>query len=205
LIAAIRRRREPLATIALLGMLIAPAGASLAVGVNARRVVVMMPFLLVLLAYGWGVLVPWLQRGRARIAVAAACVLLAAVPYYVDYALFYPNRAALAFAAGGLDAVTRAHELAQGHPILVSNDLGGDALVALAPDPRLPDPLGSVGVRIVASPVDIEAAQAGDLLVLLPTDTPPLGATLLFQEITRGPESPWGGVVEVAVISVYRR
>ena len=204
-VAAFRRRSEPLAIIALLGMLIAPAGASLAVGVNARRVVVVLPFLLVLLAYGWQALVPWLRRRRPRMAVAVGCVLLAAVPYYLDYALVYPNRAALSFEAGGLDAIARAHALAQGHPILVSNDLGADALVALVPDPRLADPLGSAGVRLIVSAGDIEAAQPGDLLVLTPPDTPPLGATLLFQEVVRGPVSLAGGVVEVVLVSVYRR
>jgi 4-amino-4-deoxy-L-arabinose transferase-like glycosyltransferase len=204
-VAAFRRRGEPLATIALLGVLIAPAGASLAIGVNARRDVVTLPFLLILLAYGWQALVPWLQRGRVRMAVAVACVLLAAVPYYVDYALVYPNRAAPSFEAGGLDAMARAHAIAQGHPILVSNELGADALVALVPDPRVPDPLGSVGVRLIVSPGDIEAAQPGDLLVLLAPAAPPPGSTLLFQEVASGPTSLAGGVVEVVIVRVYRR
>jgi hypothetical protein len=204
-IAAIRRRREPLATIALLGTLIAPVGPSLTAGVNARREVVVVPFLLVLLGYGWQALGPWLQRRPARTAIAVACVLLVSVPYYLDYAFVYPNRAAVSFEAGGLDAITRAHALAQGHPILVSQDLGADALVALLPDPRLADPLGNVGVRLIASAGDIEETQPGELLVLTPPDRPPVGATLLFQEVARGPASLAGGVVEVVVVSVYRR
>lgn len=204
-VTAFRRRSEPLATIALLGTLIAPAGASLAVDVTARRDVVVLPFLLVLLAYGWQALVPWLRRRRSRTAIAVACVLLAAVPYYLNYALVYPNRAALSFQAGGLDAIARAHALAQGHTVLVSNDLGVDALVALLPDPRLADPLESVGVRLIVSPGDIEAAQPGDMLVLTPPDTPPPGATLLFQEVAKGPASLAGGVLKVVLVSVYRR
>jgi 4-amino-4-deoxy-L-arabinose transferase-like glycosyltransferase len=204
-VAAFRRRSEPLATIALLGTLIAPAGASLTTAVTARRDVVALPFLLVLLAYGWQALFPWLRRQRGSTAVAVACVLLAAAPYYLDYALVYPNRSALSFEAGGLDAIVRAHALAQGHPILVSNDLGADALVALLPDPRLADPLGSVGVRLIVSPGDIEAAQPGDLLVLTSPDTPPPGSTLLFQEVARGPASLTGGMVEVVLVRVYRR
>lgn len=205
-VAAFRRRSEPLATIALLGVLFAPAAASLAVGVNARRDVIVLPFLLVLFAYGWQGLVPWLHRQRARIAVAVTAVLLVTVPYYVDYALVYPNRAAPAFEAGGLDAIARAHALADGHPILVSGNLGPeDALVALLPDPRLADPLGSVGVRLIEFPSDIDAAQPGDLLVLTPSDAPPSGSTLLFQEVDKGPVSLTGGVVDVVVISVYRR
>jgi hypothetical protein len=203
-VAAWRRRTEPFAVIALLGTLIAPAAPSLAVGVNARRDVVVLPFLLVLLAYGWQVLVPWLRVKPVRMVVAVACVLVVAVPYYVDYAVFYPNRAARSFDSGGIDAISRAHALAQGHRILVSHNLGSeDAIVALLPDPSA-DPLASVGVS-VASASDIQAAQPGDLLVLTPLDTPPDGATLLFQEVTTGPVSFGGGAVQVVLFSVYRR
>ena len=108
--------------------------------------------------------------------------------------------------AGGLDAVARAHELAQGHPILVSRYLGPeDALVVLKPDPTSGDPLGSVGVQVVASPSEIAAAQPGDLLVLTPQDTPPSDSTLLFQEVTKGPTSLTGAVEQTVVVSVYRR
>jgi hypothetical protein len=204
IVAAWRRRSEPLAVIALLGTLIAPAAPALAVGVNARRDVVVLPFLLVLLAYGWQMLVPWLRAQPVRMVVAVACVLLVAVPYYVDYALFYPNRAAPSFDTGGVDAIARAHALAQGHRILVSHNLGSeDALVALLPDPSV-DPLASVGVS-VASDSDIQSAQPGDILVLTARDTPPDGATLLFQEVTTGPTSFTSGTVKVVVFSVYRR
>jgi hypothetical protein len=189
--AAFRRRSEPLATIALLGTLIAPAAASLAIGVSARRDVVVLPFLLVLLAYGWQALFPWLQAQRRRLAAAAVCVLVAAIPYYVDYATAYPTRAARSFDTGGVAAITEAHAVAQGHGILVSHRLGPeDALVALRPDPRVADPLGSVGVRVARSSSDFDAAPPGDLLVLTYRDTPPPGSVLLFQEVA---------------ISVYRR
>jgi hypothetical protein len=205
-VAAFRRRSEPLATIALLGTLIAPAGASLAVGVSARRDVIVLPFLLVLFAYGWQRLLPWLRRQRARMGVAVTAVVLVAVPYYVDYALVYPNRAGPAFEAGGLDAIARAHALANGHPILLSRNLGPeDALVAFLPDPRVADPLGSVGMRLIEFPIDIDAAQPGDLLVLTPRDAPPLGSTLLFREVGTGHVSLTGAPVDVVVISVYRR
>jgi hypothetical protein len=205
-IAALRSRREPHATIALLGALIAPAAASLTVGVSARRDVIVLPFLLVFLAFGWQALVPWLRLQRARMAITVACVLLVAAPYYLDYAVAYPNRAAPAFEAGGLDAIARARVLAHGHTIFVSRSLGPeDALVTLLPDPRQADPLASAGVRLIMSPSDIAAARPGDLLVLTPGDTPPSGSTLLFQEIAKGPTSLTGGVVQVVVVSVYRR
>jgi hypothetical protein len=131
-------------------------------------------------------------------------VLLVAVPYYVDYALFYPNRAARSFDTGGVDAITRARALAPGHRILISHNLGSeDALMALLPHPSA-DPLASVDVR-VASAADIQAAEPGDLLVLTPLDTPPDGATLLFREVTTGPVSFTSGVVPIVVFSIYRR
>lgn len=205
-IAAFRRRNEPLAAIALLGTLIAPAAPALAVGVNARRDVVVLPFLLILLLYGWQALLPWLRAHNARVAVAVACVLVVAIPYYLDYAIAYPNRAATAFEAGGLDAIARTHAIAQGHSILVSQYLGPeDALTVLRPDPRLADPLGSVGVRVAKSPADLTAAQPGDLLVLTPRDVAPAGSTLLFQEVAKGPGSLTGGEGLVVALSVYRR
>ena len=205
-LAALRRRSEPLAAIALLGALIGPAAASLTVGVNARRDVIVLPFLLVFLAYGWQALVPWLCVQRKRIAIAVACVLLVAVPYYLDYAVAYPNRAARSFEAGGLDAIARARVLAHGHTIFVSRNLSPeDALVSFLPDPRQADPLASSGVRLIMSPSDIAAAQPGDLLVLTPRDTPPSDSTLLFQEIAEGPTSLTGGAVQVVLVSVYRR
>jgi hypothetical protein len=176
------------------------------VGVSARRDVIVLPFLLVLFAYGWQRLIPWLRRQRARMGVAVTAVVLVAVPYYVDYALFYPNRAGPAFEAGGLDAIARAHALADGHPIFLSGHLGPeDALVAFLPDPRLADPLGSIGMRLIEFPSDIDAAQPGDLLVLTPRDKPPLGSTLLFQEVGTGHVSLTGAVGDVVAISVYRR
>jgi 4-amino-4-deoxy-L-arabinose transferase-like glycosyltransferase len=204
-VVAFRRRSEPFAAVALLGTLIAPAAPALAVGVSARRDVVVLPFLLILLAYGWQALLPWLRLRRARMAVAVACVAAVATPYYLDYALAYPNRAAAAFETGGLEAISRAHALAQGHSVLVSQYLGPeDALVALLPDPRAADPLSTMGVRVVRS-WDLAAAEPGDLLVLTARDTAPAGSALLFQEVTKGRGSLTGAVVEVAVVSVYRR
>src|SRR5437867_2746174 len=81
---AFRRRADPIATLALLALLIAPAAAALAVGVNARRDVISMPFFLVLLAYGWQALVPWLRQRPVRAVAAVILVVLCAIPYYLD-------------------------------------------------------------------------------------------------------------------------
>ena len=202
---AFRRRADPIATIALLALLIAPAAASLAVGVNARRDVISMPFFLVLLAYGWQALVPWLRQRPVRAVAAVILVVLCAIPYYLDYALVYPNRAAVAFQSGGLDAVTRAHDIAQGRPIYISEDISPDVLIALRPDPTGGDPFPTAGFHLINTPADIELAQPGDILVLTAPDRPPPGATLLFQEVTTGPVSLGGPPLEAIVVSVYRR
>lgn len=177
-VAAWRRRREPLAAIALLGTLIAPAAASLAVGVNARRDVVVLPFLLLLLAYGWQVLIAWLQRRRIRAVVAIGCVALAVIPYYVDYAFAYPTRSSTAFDAGALNAITRAHALAAGHAVFISPEMDAAARVALLPDPRVANPLQSVGIYTAG------VAKPGDLVVVAASDSLPPGCTLLFEEET---------------------
>ena len=204
-VVAIRRRTEPIATIALLVVLLAPAAASLAVGVNARRDVISMPAFLIFLVYGWEVLVRWLGRHRLRAVAVALLVVLAAVPYYLDYALAYPNRAAVAFQVGGQDAVVRAHRLANGRPILISDDISPDVLVALEPEPSPGDAFANAGFRVIHSQADVDAAQPGDLLVLTPHDRPPAGAVLLFREVTTGPIALGGPAVQTTVVSIYRR
>jgi 4-amino-4-deoxy-L-arabinose transferase-like glycosyltransferase len=204
-VAAFRHRTEPIATIALLAFLMAPAAASLAVGVSARRDVISMPSFLVFLAYGWQVLVPWLRERRGRVGAAVALVVLCAVPYYLDYVLVYPDRAAVDFQTGGLDAVKRANEVAQGHAIFISEDISPDALVVLRPDPRRGDPFMTAGIHLIRSPAEVDLAQPGDILVLTTPDKPPEGATLLFQEVTTGPVALGGSPAEVIVVSVYRR
>ena len=176
-VVAWRRRSEPLAAIALLGALIAPAAASLA-AVSARRDVVVLPFLLLLLAYGWQALVPWLQRRRIRAVVAIACVALAAVPYYADYAIAYPTRALAAWNAGELEAIARAHELAAGHTVFIDPYMDPVAQAALLPDPRQADPLASVGVH------DSGVPGPGDLVALGPSDPSPPGCRTLFTDQT---------------------
>jgi hypothetical protein len=60
-------------------------------------------------------------------------------------------------------------------------------------------------MRLIEFPSDVDAAQPGDLLVLTPRDKPPLGSTLLFQEVGTGRVSLTGAVGDVVAISVYRR
>jgi hypothetical protein len=192
-IAAYRRRREPMARIALLGSLLAPIGPALTTTISSRRDVVALPFLLILLAFGWEVLLPILRASRWRAAAAVALVLVLASPYYLDYAFVYPVRAARAFEAGEMQAITRAHDSAGGHTVLLfygARDPSIQALFALRPHPGLKDPLGAVGVRLLRRPDELATAQAGDIIVLEAGDPPPpAGAILLFTESARGPAS----------------
>jgi len=193
LIMAYRRRGEPMARIALLGSLLAPIGPALTTTVSSRRDVVALPFLLLLLAFGWEALLPILRASRWRAAAAVALVVVVAGPYYLDYALVYPVRAALAFEAGQIEAITRAHDIAGGHTVLLfygARDPSIQALFALRPPPGLADPLGAVGVRLLTRADELATAQAGDIIVLQAGDPPPpAGATLLFEESAHGPSS----------------
>src|SRR5207302_792142 len=193
LIAAYRRRSEPMARVALLGSLLAPIGPALTTTVSSRRDVVALPFLLILLVFGWEALLPILRVSRWRVTAALALVLVAVSPYYLDYAFVYPVRAARAFEAGQIEAITRAHDIAGGHTVLLfygAQDPSIQALFALRPQPGLRDPLGAVGVRLLTALGELATAQAGDIIVLVAGDPPPpTGAALLFTESARGPAS----------------
>ena len=209
LIAAYRRRGEPMARIALLGSLLAPVGPALTTTVSSRRDVVALPFLLILLVFGWEALLPVLHASRWRVAAALALVVIAVSPYYLDYAFVYPVRAARAFEAGQIESITRAHDIAGGHTVLLfygARDPSIQALFALRPPPGLADPLGAVGVRLLTRADDLATVQAGDIIVLQAGDPPPpAGATLLFEESARGPGSllDWRESTTV-LVRVYR-
>jgi len=208
-IAAYRRRGEPMARIALLGSLLAPVGPALTTTVSSRRDVVALPFLLILLVFGWEALLPVLHASRWRVAAALALVVIAVSPYYLDYAFVYPVRAARAFEAGQIESITRAHDIAGGHTVLLfygARDPSIQALFALRPPPGLADPLGAVGVRLLTRADDLATVQAGDIIVLQAGDPPPpAGATLLFEESARGPGSllDWRESTTV-LVRVYR-
>ncbi len=208
-IAAYRRRHEPLARIALLGSLLAPIGPALTTTVSSRRDVVALPFLLLLLAFGWEALLPILRASPWRVAAAVALVVVVVSPYYLDYALVYPVRAARTFEAGQLEAITRAHEIAGGHTVLLfygARDPSIQALFALRPHPGLADPLGVVGARLLTRADELATAQAGDIIVLQAGDpSPPAGATLVFEESAHGPSSLLDGREStIVLVRVYR-
>ena len=192
MIAAYRRRPEPMARIALLGSLLAPIGPALTTTVSSRRDVVALPFLLILMAFGWEALLPFLRASRWRAAAAVAVVVVLTAPYYLDYAFVYPVRGGRAFEAGEIEAITHAHDIAGGHTVLLfssAQDPSILALFALRPRPGLTDPLPAVGVRRLSRPSELASAQDGDIIVLAAGDPPPAGATLLFTELARGPAS----------------
>jgi hypothetical protein len=134
-------------------------------------------------------------------------VVVLTTPYYLDYAFVYPVRAARAFEAGEIEAITRAHDIAGGHTVLLfssAQDPSIQALFALRPRPGLRDPL-PVGVRLLSRPNELASAQAGDIIVLAAGDPPPAGATLLFTELARGPASLFSTRQSTTVlVRVYR-
>jgi len=208
-IAAYRRRQEPMARIALLGSLLAPIGPALTTTVSSRRDVVALPFLVVLMAFGWEGLQPILRASSWRLAAAVTLVAVLGGAYYLDYALVYPVRAARAFEAGEIEAITRAHDLAGGHTVLLfsgARDPSIQALFALRPHPARGDPLRAVNVRLLTRPDELETAHAGDMIMLTPSDpSPPSGASLVFTESVRGPASLLGlHQSTVVLVRVFR-
>ncbi|HEX3605775.1 MAG TPA: hypothetical protein VH134_07610 [Candidatus Dormibacteraeota bacterium] len=214
----LRRSRRPLHRVLLGGLLLAPLPAALtAEGTpHALRASAMLPFLLVLAALGWEVLLPALMDRRLRV---VAVVLLAAgageaVAFEHDLYADWPGRALTAFDSGELDAIGRAHAQAGGHVVHLSTSLDQpyiQALFELHPDPAdyVRHGLASVGMDLTAPENMAGAARPGDLMVLAPGDQPPQGAQQLFdEEATVG--SPVVTVVgpqstSVVLVQVYRR
>jgi len=188
LIACLRRWREPVARFAVLGAVFSPVPAALTMEgtPHALRAATMLPFLLMLTAYGWQELLPLLTR---RLLLAAALGLAVAVEtggYWYDLYAQWPARSLAWFDAGEGDAIVEAHAIAAGRTVLLSRTLDAPYIQAyfrLRPDPPMVARRGlaAVGMR-EAGPADLTLASPGDILVLSPQDTPPPGATLLREE-----------------------
>lgn len=182
-IALIRRRRERVARIVLIGLLLGPVPAALtAEGTpHSLRASTMLPFLLAAIAIGWAELLPLLVA-RSSLAVAAGLLLLSSYGSYLwDYAAEYPGRSVLAWDTGEAPAIAEAHRVAGGHRLLVSTSLDEayvQALFVLRPDPAVYHRRGldAVGVQLTAPDGVAALARPGDLLVLAPGDPAPAGA-----------------------------
>ena len=205
LISCWRRRREPLARFALLGLALAPVAAALTnEGVpHGPRAASMIPFVLLLAAYGWQALLPRLG-GRPRLARALLAVAaVQAVLYFGDLYLTYPLRAQTSFDVGVADAVIRAHQIGGDQTVWLSNQLDqpyAQAAVRLTPDPRegVSTQLKRLHIQ-QADGADVFAdAQPGDLVVAAPSDHHPAQARVLFEQDVPGPIP--GSPARVAVI-----
>ena len=204
------RRRDVLATFVLCGLLVAPVPAALTADgtPQALRSAAKLPFLVAITVLGWAEIVRLLVSRRALIVVASAALAFNVGGFAWDFMVRYPNRTVVdaqtfgartistleTFEAGELDAVQRAHDLADGHRVWLSDAIyqaGEQALVAFTPAPRSTG--SSAGDR--AAELDeigmSEEHDAGaitplarpcDVLVLGASETPPAGATELLAE-----------------------
>jgi hypothetical protein len=219
LAACLRRRDQPVCRFLLGGLLLAPVPAALtAEGTpHALRSSAMLPFLLAIAILGWELLLPVLLR-RGLLAVAGVLLVTAgaeAGAFEHDLFVDWPGRAVMAFDAGELDAITRAHQLAGGHTIELSSSLDQpyiQALFGLRPDPHevVRRGLAAVGATVTAPDRMGDTARPGDILVLAPGDQPPPGAQPLFDEVVTVTRPEVTVVVgsggdTVTLVTVYRR
>ena len=188
-VACVRRLDQPMARLALLGTLAAPVPAALTADgtPHSLRASSMLPFLLLLMTYGWDALAPWLGSRRGLALALAAGAAIECGGYLDDLFLFYPGRAAPWFDSGEAEAIALAHDAAAGHRVLLSDSLDEpyiQALFVLRPDPGAyhRDGLAAVGMEVVHRD-DLQAtAGPGDILVLAPSDPPPPGAVRIATE-----------------------
>lgn len=215
-VTCVRRLDQPLCRLALLGLVAAPIPAAVtAEGTpHSLRAATMLPFLLLLTVMGWTTLWPWLRPRGAWLAALAAVVLIEAGGYVYDFFVEYPGHAVAAFDSGESDAITRAHDLAAGHTVYLSDMLDKpyiQALFSLQPDPSdfAAHGLGVIGMSMASATDIADAARSGDILVLDPHDAVPSGATHLFDEsvtVTRHTfAARQADSFTVVLVTVYRR
>jgi len=208
LVRCIRQWRDPLCQLALAGLLVVPVGPALTGGISARRDIIFLPFLIVVLTYGWQGATTFLRGHRVRIAIAAVLTATAVGLYYVDYAVAYPTRSAVAFYAGEEAAFVAAHSAAGTHNILVSRrilDALEEALFAIQPAPGGAEVLTRMHTVDLASPSQIQQAQPGDVAVLDGAEPSPGGFTLIDHEAVTGPTSIGGPSTTLVLVNVYQR
>jgi hypothetical protein len=189
LVTCVRHWRQPLSRLALLGLITAPVPAALTAEATPQslRASLSLPFLLLVMVYGWEALWPLLRSGRSWMVAAAAVASIEGGGYLVDLFVAYPDRSAVAFDSGEGDAIVRAHDAAAGHTLLVSSSLDQpyiQALFRLQPDPSAYAEQGLAVLQMrVTAPADMAASSApGDVLLLAPGDLPPSGSSVLFDQ-----------------------
>ncbi|HEX4578655.1 MAG TPA: hypothetical protein VH498_01510, partial [Candidatus Dormibacteraeota bacterium] len=208
LVTCIRRWREPLCRLALVGLVVAPVGPAVTTGISARRDVVFLPFVLLVFTYGWAAALPVLRGHRLRIAGVAGLVAVAAGLYLADYVVAYPARAAAAFDTGVAPALVAANNAAGAHQVLVSSsvpDVDEEALFALRPPPGATPVQPRLRMVVVTSAAQLATAQPGDVAVLMGTAAAPAGYTLIDEESVTGPTRLFGPSHRVPLVDVYVR
>src|SRR5207253_838621 len=159
-------------------------------GISARRDIVVLPFLILLLAFGWEAALRFLRGRRLRMLLAGALIGASAGAYLVDYTTAYPVRAAHAFDTGVVPALVAAHRAAGDRTILVSRriqDLRELALFALLPAPGSGDVLRQLHMTLLVAPSQLAAMVPGDVAVLTGADPAPPGSVRIDRETITGP------------------
>jgi hypothetical protein len=206
-VTCLRRWGDPMRRLAIAGLVVAPLAPALTEGISARRDVVFLPFLLLLLIFGWQAALSWLRRHIRVAAVSAVFAVTAAGLYFADYALAYPARSARAWDAGQASAMATAVRAAGVNRVFVSgnaHDLLEGALFALRPAPGAASQ-DALHIVALTGPSQLQQAQPGDVAVLAGGDAAPQGFSLIDRESLSGPVSLLGPAVTVDLVDVYQR
>ncbi len=215
-----RRRHEALPRFLLLCLVLGPAAAAVVNNYNlphALRSADMLPFWLLLAAYGLDTVRALVRTRLAAVAAATAfgvALVGQASLYLLDLYTAYPVRAAAAFDVGLPAAIAVAYHTADGKPVLISTTFEGDAVYIFADVALLPNPpaipngprdtlMSDLGIHIMSASAIVAAAQPADVVVLAPTDPTPKGAQRIHTEY--GPKDPIRpGVAAQPAVYVYR-
>ena len=197
LVVCLRRRRETVPCATLLGTAAGPIPAALTMEgtPHSLRAATMLPFLLLLAIYGWAALLRLFTesssalRKSTRLLIATSLTVVAVVEvggYLYDAYIQWPRRALTHFDAGEGDAIARAHEMAAGKTVIVSDTFDVPHIQAyfrLLPDPHEVAQRGLAALHMRELPAQrLDEAAKGDVLVLAPQDPVPPQAQLLEEE-----------------------
>jgi 4-amino-4-deoxy-L-arabinose transferase-like glycosyltransferase len=180
------RWREPYARFILLGAVVAPVPGALTLAApHALRGAGLIPFLVLMMVEGIAWVWSLLHQRKMVAAVLAVAVVATATPYFIDFFTAYPARAQLAFESGEGTALLAAYSDAEAgrHRLFLSASLNQPTMqlmYAIEAPPPQSDFVRRARITVVTTRAQFESAQPGDMLVLGPKDTPPLGARLVF-------------------------
>ena len=199
-----RRRSDALPRFLLLCLILAPIAASLTntggTG-HALRGAVMLPFLMLLAAYGVQAVFQ-LATNHVRLVAGLllAALMVQGALYTVDMYTAYPVRAAVAFDTGALPAMRAAKAAAGEHMVYVSDTLNEqpyiDAFMALLPPPPEMPTADAAGrglhllrFAVVDPVIAQQSAKTGDVIVVAASDPLQTSALQLIDE-ERAPTDP---------------